>query len=131
MDEAASDYRLDDHNTVFKPGVQGCGTPSEDREKKGGIKVHTVIHANEGVPSDIKFTSAATNDSFTLKPTTLSKGDIMAVDRAYIDYAKFQQLTERGVIYVTKMKKKSEIQRSERHDVSDSGWSDGSPNSER
>ena len=29
----------------------------------------------------------------------------MAMDRAYIDYAKFQQLTERGVIYVTKMKK--------------------------
>ena len=29
----------------------------------------------------------------------------MAMDRAYIDYGKFQQLTERGVIYVTKMKK--------------------------
>ena len=29
----------------------------------------------------------------------------MAMNRAYIDYAKFQQLTERGVIYVTKMKK--------------------------
>ena len=67
--------------------------------------MHTVIHANEGVPSDIKFTSAATNDSFMLKPTTLSKGDIMAMDRAYIDYEKFEQLTQRGVIYVTKMKK--------------------------
>lgn len=40
-----------------------------------------------------------------LKPTTLHKGDIMAMDRAYIDYEKFRQLTERGVIYVTKMKK--------------------------
>ena len=67
--------------------------------------MHTVIHANEGVPSDIKFTSAATNDSFMLKAATLSKGDIMAMDRAYIDYEKFQQLTERGVIYVTRMKK--------------------------
>ena len=27
------------------------------------------------------------------------------MDRAYIDYEKFQQLTERGVTYVTKMKK--------------------------
>ena len=27
------------------------------------------------------------------------------MDRAYIDYEKFNQLTERGVIYVTKMKK--------------------------
>lgn len=73
--------------------------------KKVGIKVHTVIHANEGVPSDIKFTSAATNDSFMLKPSNLNKGDILAMDRAYIDYGKFQQLTERGVIYVTKLKK--------------------------
>ena len=40
-----------------------------------------------------------------LKPSTLQKGDIMAMDRAYIDYEKFEQLTQRGVIYVTKMKK--------------------------
>ena len=88
-------------NLLFK----GAGRHPKTGKKKGGIKVHTVIHANEGVPSDIKFTSAATNDSFMLKPTTLSKGDIMAMDRAYIDYEKFQQLTERGVIYVTKMKR--------------------------
>ena len=88
-------------NLLFK----GVGRHPKTGKKKGGIKVHTVIHANEGVPSDIKFTSAATNDSFMLKPTTLHKGDIMAMDRAYIDYEKFQQLTERGVIYVTKMKK--------------------------
>ena len=67
--------------------------------------MHTVIHANEGVPSDIKFTSAATNDSFMLKPSALNKGDIMAMDRAYIDYEKFEELTRRGVIYVTKLKK--------------------------
>lgn len=88
-------------NLLFK----GVGRHPKRGKKKGGIKVHTVIHANEGVPSDIKFTSAATNDSFMLKPTTLNKGDIMAMDRAYIDYEKFERLTQRGVIYVTKMKK--------------------------
>lgn len=88
-------------NLLFK----GVGRHPKTGKKKGGIKVHTVIHANEGVPSDIKFTSAATNDSFMLKPSTLSKGDIVAIDRAYIDYEKFEQLTRRGVIYVTKMKK--------------------------
>ena len=66
--------------------------------------MHTVIHVNEGVPSDIRFTSAATNDSFMLKPSSLSKTDIVAMDRAYIDYEKFEQLTNQ-VIYVTKMKK--------------------------
>lgn len=88
-------------NLLFK----GVGRHPKSGKKKGGIKVHTVIHANEGVPSDIKFTSAATNDSFMLQPATLNKGDIMAMDRAYIDYQKLEQTTQRGVIYVTKMKK--------------------------
>ena len=85
--------------------LKGVGRHPKTGKKKGGIKVHTVIHANEGVPSDIKFTSAATNDSFMLKPSTLNKGDIMAMDRAYIDYEKFEELTQRGVVYVTKLKK--------------------------
>ena len=88
-------------NLIFK----GVGRHPKNGKKKGGIKVHTVIHANEGVPSDIRFTSAATNDSFMLKPSSLSKGDIIAMDRAYIDYEKFEQLTEKQVVYVTKMKK--------------------------
>ena len=88
-------------NLIFK----GVGRHPKNGKKKGGIKVHTVIHAKEGVPSDIRFTSAATNDSFMLKPSSLSKGDIIAMDRAYIDYEKFEQLTEKQVIYVTKMKK--------------------------
>lgn len=88
-------------NLIFK----GVGRHPKTDKKKGGIKVHTVIHANEDVPSDIKFTSAGTNDSFMLKPSNLNIGDIMAMDRAYVNYEKFEELTRRGVIYVTKMKK--------------------------
>ena len=71
-------------NLIFK----GVGRHPKSGKKKGGIKVHTNIHANEGVPSDIRFTSAATNDSFMLKPTNYSDGDIIVMDRAYIDYSK-------------------------------------------
>ncbi len=55
--------------------------------------------------SDICFTSAATNDIFMLRPSNYVSGDIIALDRAYIDYAKFEELTGRDVVYVTKMKK--------------------------
>lgn len=88
-------------NLLFK----GVGRHPSIGKKKGGIKVHTVIHANEGVPSDVRFTSAATNDSFMLKSSSLNKGDIMTMDRAYIDYEKFEEFTQRDVVYVTKMKK--------------------------
>lgn len=87
-------------NLLFK----GAGRNPKRGKKKGGIKVHTVIHANEGVPSDIRFTSAATHDSFMLCPCNLAKGTIIAMDRAYIDYAKFEEMTQAGIIYVTKMK---------------------------
>lgn len=88
-------------NLIFK----GVGRHPKTGKKKGGIKVHTIIHANEEVPSDIQFTSAASHDSFMLKPSHYGKGDIIAVDRAYIDYEKFEEMSQNGVIYVTKMKK--------------------------
>lgn len=58
-------------NVIFK----GVGRHSKTGKKKGGIKVHFVIHANEGVPCDVQFTSAATNDSFMLAPSHY--GDIL------------------------------------------------------
>ena len=86
---------------IFK----GVGRHPKTGRKKGGIKVHAVIHANEGVPCDVQFTSAATNDTFMLVPSKFSENEIAAMDRAYINYDKFEELTERNVVYVTKMKK--------------------------
>ena len=88
-------------NLIFK----GVGRHPKTGKKKGGIKVHAVIHANEGVPCDVEFTSAATNDSFMLVPSRSSEKEITAMDRAYINYEKFEELTVRNVVYVTKMKK--------------------------
>lgn len=88
-------------NLLFK----GVGRHPKTGKKKGGIKVHAVIHANEGVPCDVQFTSAATNDSFMLVPSKFSDKEIATMDRAYINYEKFEELTERNVVYVTKMKK--------------------------
>ena len=88
-------------NLIFK----GVGRNPKTGKKKGGIKVHKIINANEGVSYDTKFTSAATHDSFMLSPEKFDSGDILAIDRAYIDIKKFQELTKRGIVYVTKMKK--------------------------
>ena len=88
-------------NLIFK----GVGRHPKTGRKKGGIKVHAVIHANEGVPCDVQFTSAATNDTFMLVPSKFSEREIAAMDRAYINYDKFEELTEENVVYVTKMKK--------------------------
>ena len=87
-------------NLVFK----GAGRNPKSGKKKGGIKVHKMIHALEGVASDVKFTSAATHDSIVFAPADFDAGDFLAMDRAYIDIQKLEQLTQRKVVYVTKMK---------------------------
>ena len=92
---------------VFK----GVGRNPKTGKKKGGIKVHTEIFANENVPSDIKFTSAASHDQFALIPERYANEDLIAFDRAYINYEKFSELTQRGVIYVTKMKNNLSFER--------------------
>src|SRR5574344_1477682 len=88
-------------NLLFK----GVGRHPKTGKKKGGIKVHTILNASEGVPCDVRFTSAATNDSFMLAPNMYNSGEIVAMDRAYINYEKCEELTDRNVVYVTKMKK--------------------------
>ncbi len=88
-------------NVIFK----GVGRHPKTGKKKGGIKVHTIISANECVPCDVRFTSAATNDSFMLAPSSYPNKSLVAMDRAYINYEKFEELTRRDVVYVTKMKK--------------------------
>ena len=100
--------RIIDSTTIslFSSAIfKGVRRHPKTGKKKGGIKVHSVIHANEGVPCDVQFTSAATNDSFMLAPNYYQHGEILAMDRAYINYEKFEELTERDVVYVTKMKK--------------------------
>ncbi len=91
--------------TLFSNVLKGAGRNPKHGKKKGGIKVHTLLKAEEGVPYNIHFTSAATHDHVMLTKLKLTNGAFIAMDRAYIDYKVFQEFTNNGVFYVTKMKK--------------------------
>ena len=91
--------------SLFSNVLKGVGRNPIQGKKKGGIKVHTFIRAEEGLPYNVHFTSAATHDHVMLNKLKLSNGAFLAMDRAYIDYAVFEQFTKEGVFYVTKMKK--------------------------
>ena len=90
--------------TLFSNILKGAGRNPKTGKKKGGIKAHTVIKADENTPCLVRFTSAATHDHHMLKYLTLPAGSIIAIDRAYIDYSIFQRFTEQQITYVTKMK---------------------------
>ena len=91
--------------TLFDNILKGVGRHPKSGKKKGGMKVHTIMKYQVGVPMVVELTSAAKHDHYLLKKVHLPQDATLAMDRAYIDYAQFQRLTEEGVCYVTKMKK--------------------------
>ncbi len=91
--------------SLFDNILKGVGRHPKSGKKKGGMKVHTVMKYHVGVPMVVQLTSAAKHDHYLLREVHLPKDSTLTMDRAYIDYAQFQRLTEEGVCYVTKMKK--------------------------
>ena len=96
--------------TLFDNLLKGVGRHPKSGKKKGGMKVHTVMKYQVGVPMVVQLTSAAKHDHYLLKEVHLPQDSMLAMDRAYIDYAQFQRLTDEGVCYVTKMKKNLKYQ---------------------
>ena len=90
---------------LFDNILKGVGRHLKSGKKKDGMKVHTAMKYNVGAPMVVQLTSAATHDHYLLKEVHLPKDATLTMDRAYVDYAQFQRLTEEGVCYVTKMKK--------------------------
>jgi hypothetical protein len=91
--------------SLFSNILKGAGRNPKRGKKKGGIKAHTVIRAEENIPCLVRYTSAATHDHHLLKHLDLPKGSFVAMDRAYVDYSQFERFTENEIFYVTKMKK--------------------------
>lgn len=75
------------------------------RHGKGGLKIHTLLDHDGYIPAFVTVTDAKTHESRISKNVALSKGSIVVFDRGYIDYSWFQSLTEKGVFFVTRLKK--------------------------
>jgi len=90
--------------SLFTDILKGAGRNPINGKKKGGIKMHTMINAEEDVPCLINFTSAATHDHEFLKKLDLKKGSFVVFDKGYNDYKQYGQWSLEGVYFVTRQK---------------------------
>jgi len=90
--------------SLFQDILKCVGRKPENGKSKGGIKAHTVINADEKVPSLIWFTDAATNDHILLSKLTLDRDTIYVFDKGYNDYLAFQRFSEGQTGFVTRLK---------------------------
>lgn len=90
--------------SLFKDVLSCVGRIPSNGRRKGGIKVHTQINLQEQVPKFIWFSPASTHDKRFLKHLDLEKGRIVVFDRGYNDYKTFDEFTEKGIYFVTRLK---------------------------
>lgn len=105
--------------SLFKAILNCAGRKPLNGKRKGGIKVHTQINLQENVPKLIWFSAATTHDKQFLKHLQLEKGRIAVFDRGYNDYKTFDEFTERGVFFVTRLKSNASYESLTENDIPD------------
>lgn len=90
--------------SLFKE-ILGCvGRKPKNGKRKGGVKVHTVINADETVPNLVWFSSARVHDHNFLSRLKCDDNTIYVFDKGYNDYKAFDHFGENKTGFVTRIK---------------------------
>lgn len=103
--------------SLFKEILKAAGRPKNDGRHKGGIKVHTLLHAASDTPVMINYTESAKNDSTFLKLAKLPVGSVVIFDKAYRNHSDYNRLTEEKITWVTRKRDNSVYQVTEARQV--------------
>ena len=87
------------------------------RQRKGGVKLHTLLDHDGHIPAFVTLTNAKTHESRVAKALELPKGSIVVFDKGFISYPWFRLLGEKGVFFVTRLKQNAVYKLLERHPV--------------
>ncbi|WP_395066038.1 IS4 family transposase [Flavobacterium sp.] len=90
--------------SLFKDILSCVGRKSKEGKSKGGIKVHTVINADEIVPNLVWFSPAVTHDHNFLQKLKCDDNTVYVFDKGYNDYKAFQHFTDHKTGFVTRLK---------------------------
>ena len=106
--------------SLFKDILKGVGRNPQNGKKKGGIKAHTIIKADENVPCLIRYSEAARHDHMFLQDAlNLPSGSIITFDKGYVDYAQYETFTEKSIWYVTRLKDNALYKARKEFDITD------------
>ena len=87
------------------------------RSTKGAIKLHVGLDHSGLLPSFITVTDGKKTDIEVARTLKFPKGSIVACDRGYNDYKWYQQLTDNGVYFVTRLKSNAKYRITERRAI--------------
>jgi hypothetical protein len=74
------------------------------RAGKGAIKLHLLLDHDGYLPTFAHISEGSRHEMTVAKTLSLPKGSIVAMDKAYVDYAMFERWSQEGVYFVTRLK---------------------------
>jgi hypothetical protein len=84
------------------------------RTTKGAVKLHVKLNHSGYLPTFAVVTTGKVHEATVAPSIPLEKGDVAIFDRAYTDFAWFKSLDDKGVFFVTRLKKNAYYQVVER-----------------
>lgn len=96
--------------TLFQEILKAAGKNPANGKRKGGIKAHVLVRADEDVPCLVNMSSSASRDTIFMKNIHLPKNAILVFDRGYNSYSEYNRLSEQGINWVTRKNNKSAIE---------------------
>ena len=84
------------------------------RSIKGGVKLHVKFNHSGYLPNFAVVSHGKTNDQKVAPSIPLEAGDVIIFDRGYPSYRWYRSLDEKGITFVTRMKKRAEYKIIER-----------------
>lgn len=74
------------------------------KRTKGAVKLHFTLDHDGYLPTALVITDGTRHEAGQARQQAFSPGTIVVVDRGYLDYAWFAELTRTGVFFVTRLK---------------------------
>jgi putative transposase len=87
------------------------------RSTKGAVKLHVGLNHNGYLPEFVTITDGKDADITVGRTLNFPKGSIVAIDKGYNDYSWYNQLTEKGIFFVTRLKSNARHRVVHRHSV--------------
>jgi hypothetical protein len=103
--------------SLFKDILEGVGRNPKTGKKKGGIKVHTVVNADEIVPDLVWFSEAKRHDHNFLEKLKCDENTVYVFDKGYNDYRGFEHFTAQKTGFVTRIKDNASYLKIEELDI--------------
>ena len=89
--------------TLFSDIFKGAGRTPHWGSKKGGVKAQTLLALDSLVPEYIELGAASKNDKDFLGQLKVKSGALYVFDKGYVNYKVYQDWTNQGVYWVTRL----------------------------